>query len=376
MTDGQFLLLVFTLLYLYECLRWVPGRAVIWSLFGSATDPKAWRSGSPLQLFRTRGGAFALLPPVPPIAAHVMAASWPAVPHSQGLCVWDEATGVTSHIPWDDVHAAADEATLKVTAGHQVRCVHGWQAAEWAKLIQGWKTLPQEEREVQFLAKAATLLNREALLEAGRRVAKETRGLRWNGTVIFVWTLLVLPYTYWRFADTLPTLIAFAAVYVLMLWQAGCLWALSRREPRLKHGRWSHILGAAFYPPSSIRAADWVCVMRCPEVHPLASAFAWGSKESAEKLAAQIWRLARWPVGSFDQRPWSGPEVQALEAFFKTLELDLSSLAVAPDLPEGANRHCPRCLATYASTAETCPDCGGMPLIVRQTPSVEASAVA
>lgn len=56
MTDGQFLLLIFALLYLYECLRWVPGRAIVWKLFGRATEPGAWSRIAPLELFRTRWG--------------------------------------------------------------------------------------------------------------------------------------------------------------------------------------------------------------------------------------------------------------------------------------------------------------------------------
>ena len=375
MTDGQFLLLIFALLYLYECLRWVPGRAIVWRLFGRATAPGAWSRVAPLELFRTRGGAFVLLSPLPPVGAHLVTAAWPAVPHAQGLCLWDEVNGSASHIPWSEVNASAEEATLRVAPGRAVRCVHGWQAAEWARLIQSWKPLPQEERESQFLAKAATMLEEQLLRDAGVEVARATRSLRWNGTLLVLWALGILPYTYWRFGDTFPTLVAIGSLYFVMLCQAVTLWWISRRDPRLKYGRWSHILGAAFYPPSSIRAADWVCAMKSPEVHPLLAAFTLGQREAAEKLASHAWRHARWPVGSISERPWDGPEVQALRSFFAKVNLEVSRLETPPALPEGASKHCPRCLATYGDKAETCNDCGGMPLVKQEAEPEAAAAV-
>ena len=373
MTDGQLLLLVFTLFYLYECLRWVPGRAQIWTQQGGKKGSERWAGSSPLKLLRTRGGAFALLPPVPPLGAHLVTSSWPCAPHEAGLCVWHDESGAATHIPWDQVQPSADESTLILSPHHRVRCVHGWQAAEWTRLVQSWKDLPQAERDAGFQAKAREFLDAKTLSESARAAVDETRSLRWRGGIIFVWTFGVLPYAYWRFSDSLPTLVAILSLYLLMAWQSLSLARIVRRDPRLRLGKWSHILGAAFFPPTAIRVADWVCSVKTPEVHPLLAAFVLGDKDTAPPQATQVWRLARWPVGQFPHRPWDGPEVTALGTFLQGQGLSLESLAPAPaTLTQGAEQFCPRCLATFSGKAETCGDCGEMPLVPIASPAVAA----
>lgn len=363
MTDGQALLAGFIGLYLYECLRWVPVHAVIWTSTGAEDLRQGWRSRMPLRVFRTRGGALAILPPWQSSPVHIIAAPWPCVPHEQGLAVWEGETGGIVHIPWEDVEPVTEGKVVRFSSCVQVRCVHEGLAKEWAGLAARWKAEPQEAREQTFLGKAATMLDTAALKDATTGMLRATLSLRRTGEVLFAWTALFLPLIYWRFGDTLPSLLAAGGLCLLMALQACHLFRLSTREPRLREGRWGRVLAAAFYPPAAIRASDSVCSEIAPEVHPLQAAHLLGGEEETVRLAALHWRLARWPRGDFPSRPWHGPEVVAIEEFLHRIQLPQSALEQGPAGANGSVTYCPRCHASYSETTESCADCDGMPLV-------------
>src|SRR6187402_3212375 len=99
MSDGQLLLIALVAFTLYECLRWVPIRAWVFQALGG----EVWRGAQPWETLRTRGGAVAMLMPVPPLEPHVVTAAWPCAPHEGGLCVWHDESGAARHVPWDKV---------------------------------------------------------------------------------------------------------------------------------------------------------------------------------------------------------------------------------------------------------------------------------
>jgi hypothetical protein len=359
MSDGQLLFIVLVAFTLYECLRWVPIRAWVFQALGG----EQWRGAQPWETFRTRGGAVAMLMPVPPLEPHVVTAAWPCAPHEAGLCVWHDESGATQHVPWETVKPIAVGAVLHLTPEHRVRCIHAASAASWAAMVSEWMKQSQEQRAKSFMTRAAKMLDVQALTEAATALAKGTRWLRRIGGAIFFWCLLFLPAIYWRFSETWPSYAALGVLLVLMLVQAVLLARVARREPRLREGFVQHLLSVALFPPASMRAADWVCASRSPEAHPLAALKAWSKPEKLEAVAAKLWREARWPMGNFSERPWHGPEVDALEAFYKAHGLKPESYETSPVLPEGCTRWCPRCRTPYQDSAADCADCGGMELM-------------
>lgn len=358
MSDGQLLLIALGAFTLFECARWVPVRAWVFQAAGGGS----WRGAGPWELFRTRGGGIAMLMPVPPLEPHVVTAAWPCAPHEQGLCVWDDESGVARHVPWDQVRPHADGAALHFTTEHRVRCVHAASAKAWEELAKSWVAQPQDKRRESFLKRARTMLDEKPLIQSVDSLRKDTRWLRCIGGWIFFWCFLMLPVTYWRFADAWPMLAAIGVLFAMMLTQAVLLWRQVHRDPRLREGAAQHLLSAALFPPASMRAGDWICAVRPPEAHPLAAFKAWRTAEELEKVLAPAWREARWPLGDFPSRPWNGPEVEALTAFIETHGINRAALETPPSLPDGCARWCPRCHTTYQDSATECADCGGMKL--------------
>lgn len=358
MTDGQLVIVVLLAFLVYESLWWVPSRA--WLFQRGLTG--AWSGRRPWSLFGRKGGGIA---EVRGMGAHVVVATWPCVPHEHGLCFWEDERGPASHLPWDKVKAHAEGATLHLAPGHHVRCIHATSASAWAKLVTTWTTQSQAEREASFRERATAMLDATALAEVAESLHQLSRQLRFQGGIIFMWTFLVVPYTYWRYGDRPMTLVAVGLLFLSMLMQAFMLFRKVRRHEALRKDAFTHIMGSAMLPGTSIRAGSWVCAQLSPEAHPLAALLAWHGKDDSEFLtyAKRCLREARWPIGNFPARPWNGPEVEALRTFLAANEeIYPAHLDSPPPAQEGCTQWCPRCLAQYSDAAKECGDCSGIAL--------------
>lgn len=360
MTDGQLLYLAFTALYLFECVRWVPERCWI---FHARNNGTSWTHSKPWGFFRARGGAVALLNPLPPFEIHTRTATCPCVPHQQGLCVWDAEVKFAQHLPWETLKVQAEESVIHFTEKLHVRCLNAHDAKNCVGLIHDWKTQNEEERDQSFLKMARDKFEDKNLTEAVRHLQEQIRYHRLLSHAVFWTCFLFLPFSYWRFATTLPTFVVIGLLYLFMFSQAFLLWRRVRRDPALHPGAWPRILSAAFFPPSSIRVIDWLSEMKIPDSHPLTLLQKQSGSECFHQEAARFWRESRWPLGDFPYRPWDGPEVEALSIFLKSAGLKTQDLEVPPPLLTASTPYCPRCLITYAENAHECSDCTGISLM-------------
>jgi hypothetical protein len=358
MTDGQLVIVVLLVFLVYESLWWAPSRA--WLFQRGITG--SWRGRRPWSLFSRKGGGIC---EVRGQGAHVVAAAWPCVPHEHGLCFWEDERGLAIHLPWDKVKAHAEGAMLHLAQGHHVRCIHATSAAAWTKLVTSWTTQSQAEREASFREKAMAMLDVTALTEAAETLRQLSKRLRFQGGIILTWTFFVVPYAYWRYGDHVITLVAVGLLFFSMLTQAFMLYRMMRRHVALKKDAFTHIMGSAVLPGTSIRAGSWVCAQLSPEAHPLAALLAWHGMADSEFLtyAKRCLREARWPIGNFPSRPWNGPEVAALRTFLAANEeTNPTRLDSPPPAQEGCTQWCPRCLAQYSDASKECGDCSGIVL--------------
>lgn len=365
MTDGQVLYLAFVAFYLFECLRWVPARC--WIFYARGTQP-SWSHAKPWNLLRTRGGAVALLNPFPSFVMHTRAATWPCVPHEQGLCVWDDEVSFAQHLPWGSLTVRAEDAVIHFTEKLHVRCLHANEAKDWVDLICVWKTQSDKERRQSFLKLARTLFDDKNLIKATRSLRAKVRVHRLLSQGIFWGCFLLMPFAYWRFATNPPTFVVIGWIYLLMFAQAFFLWRRIRQDSVLRTGAWPRMLSTAFFPPASIRITDWLSEMKLPGIHPLALLHREDESELFHREAAKLWRESRWPIGNFPYRPWDGPEVEALAAFFKSTGLKVQDLETHPPVP-ATTPYCPRCLSTYTESTSECSDCIGISL-TRPSPPI------
>lgn len=355
MTDGQWLFTVFAALYLLECVRWLPGTAVV--LTGAGSFWQTRRPVAPIQLAQLKP---LLLPILPPQPLHLITLPWPLAPCDTGLEVCGTDDSRSAIIAWDELSPEVEGPQLHLCPTHRLRLPDEKLAAEWQQRLVAWKGMNDTARAQDFLKFARRTLDSEALTKTAARLSEQSRALRWLAASIFVWTFGVITGIYRWFGEGPEVLAAAAGLFVLLWAQAVVFWRAAKRgQPGLRHRFWK-TLAIAFLPQHAMRAADLLCRAEVTNAHPLASH---GLLEEAawRRLAVDFWKAARY---GFDR---SAPlQLQALETCFRHHGLDPAELEAAPVRESGSEAYCPRCLAQFRTAAAVCQDCGGITL--RQWP--------
>lgn len=354
MTDGQTLFAVFALLYLVECLRLMPSSA--WMAAGGRKS--GWGVLRPWSKLQVAGGSPLLLSAVPPMRAHAVALPWLFVPMEEGLRV-RLAQDVKTLVPWDTLAPRAEEATLHLDAATRVRMTSPAQAQAWAARLVEWQQMPPEKRRAAFLKHARASLDTREAAKAALESARQTRWLRMQATLLFVWCFGVISAVYHRFGDGLVVLGA-AAVLLVLQWAQCWLFLHATRtlRGRIPHRGW-RALGIAFLPQLAMRAADVVSLAQEAELpHPLAWRGLLEEKAWLE-AARKFWREARYVPGWPRQEDALPLEAEALQVFFKQ-----EGLAEADYDPPLASKlpTCPRCGSEFQKDVAVCKDCGGVAL--------------
>ena len=352
MTDGQWLFVLFALLYLAECLRLVPAGA--W-LFAS-TGLRGWlrRAFAPLDF---GGRRVLVLPVLPPLSAHAVLMPWRLLPCEDGLEVLDESGRPEEMIAWADLKPVVVDGALRFAAHHRVRFHHAELAEKAAVMLRKWSGLSSEARERDFEKLARATLDEKVLAAHLAESARLTRQLRGLAAVIFVLCFGIIPVIYRWFGDSVEVMWAAGLMLVMMWMQAVMFWRVAGRLDKTKvpHRFWK-TLAMLFLPQFGLRASDHIMEARPLEAHPLAT---WPSLPEAERL-----KLARqwWKTVCYSSAASSALQQRVLSTFWKQHGLDESLLEQIPERQPGSAAYCPRCQAQFREAAMLCQDCGGLPL--------------
>lgn len=377
MTDGQLLLLLFALIYLSDTMVWV-------SLSGYAVSSRwrsDWRLRSPSPRFEGLGGGLVTLQPFPPLGTVFVTEGWPFSVTQEGISPVSPEGPVPGIPPappkgsqcwkWEEIERiSVDRKRLLINGGSFARTSGETRARHLAALLRRLRSAGPTGREEAIHREVSRAFRSR---DATRRVAallKALRPLRINCCLLFVVSFLVLPPVYWWFGEGRPTWIALAMMWLLMvLCSVEYLLIHRRLYPGQVGERWQHFFLGLLLPHHGMRTLDALTRNFLVGYHPLAVAAALTGPEEFRRFAALRCRDARHPVplGSDTAPRWAG------EYLARHLRPALESLVISeagPDALRGclappeaeSPRYCPRCHIAYGSTAEACPDCGGIPL--------------
>ena len=178
-----------------------------------------------------------------------------------------------------------------------------------------------------------------------------------RGLLMWIIFFVLIPVTYY-FDPFDPRVLLLAGLgYLLLFWQTVRFFALHRRfYPERQEERLKHTLTMWCLPWHGMKAASHLVLrpkLPLPAIHFEALLL---SPEEFRKRARLAWRRARFSPEA------TGAERRDLEKFLESTGIDRSTLRTrTPTLEEG-QRYCPVCHTTFQSQAETCRDCGGIPL--------------
>ena len=353
------LYLIIVLIYLSDCVWWIPRNR--WLVSGRW--PEGVRAGFSGSLGNAQGG-FRFLFPLPGVSAAFELQEWP---FSLGKTLWT---------PWMPPALNANsrpkqESCLLAVEGSTVLDARGEEASsQLVTLLHSIYSAPEAERERRMEDAWRDSTDEDLIRARAAEAIKTAKSCRWMGGLQVVGMFGLAPLLVMRFGLSIGLLWAAAGVFSLALLNAVCFFRGHRvLYPQATHERWkaSVIMVVSF--PMSARSAD-LLTRRALLTFQAPAVVAALCEPEHNRIAMQQWyRDVQFPL-SFDEldgevrevvegyQAWRATQWEAwwegdARAEWRTLS--------SSDVQEG-RRVCPRCLIDFHPETKTCPDCPGVRL--------------
>ncbi|HZR15698.1 MAG TPA: hypothetical protein VFE51_00100 [Verrucomicrobiae bacterium] len=379
MTDLELLFLVLGIIYVWECGWWAKSGTVGFRTWLG----KRWQITMPSRLLGNQQGGVILAPPFPPLGTLLASHSFPLSISLDGVLAYvppsidparrgAQSGQFFSFEEIRSVEAAAKKVRINgkllLTAASPV------SAASLAAIIDRLRKLPATERRRAIEREIESSFDIKELKGRWNEFRSETRGLRLNANLLFLYLFAIIPLALWRFGLSfawpwlLAGLLACTLTIALRFHRAH-----KRFFPEAEDERFTHFIILLLSPASTVRARDLLTRPLLERFHPVAIAQVLGSAPAFEQLAAQFLRELRFPA--LPLCPRSEPIAQAterhsrefllraLEAFLKRNGCRPEKLLRPPLRSDPHSRsYCPRCHSQFTVLEGSCQDCGGITL--------------
>lgn len=358
MSDEQTLLAVIAVIYLADCLYWIPRNGLAFSKWIGAN----WKTRQGSALLGNPRGGFSLANPLPPLGIVTRSIGWTISISPEGACSFYAADIANSGRPpqvgaffsWPQINKIErDGRKIFVNGALFFIAVTEYSARRIAHEISVLVRKGRKEREScirNILADSLDSARARARIE---NFLSETRRLKILTNALFLFLFAICPLLVWRYGIVTAILPLAAGLYLQTSFIA---WEFRRAHKKIYPEDDEQIFKPCFTmflaAPSAIRARDILGRPLLEEFHPVVL---------APELKAWVARDLRNP-----RLPVASPEARETEEWFRAELLKLIGEAnqrnQSPSEPENV-AYCPRCLQQYTSHASVCADCGGLPLV-------------
>jgi hypothetical protein len=374
MSDGELFYLVFTLIYLSECVVWAGRRSVP---FVGAFVRRAKPQRASSNIGSAHAGAV-MLNPFPPLGRVYLSELFPLSLTVDGFSTQvGDAPNPGPHAPrirrqfrWDTMGLIGTEGRRIYIDGERAVDLGTTKEAEaMAAMLRTLRDLDDQEQRRQVIRRCLDRsLNTNQVRRRHRWLVSRTWALRVDCVMLFFLSFLVIPFAYWRFESAPPFWWALGVNWLLMIKISLGFFFLHRRlYPGQGSDRWQYFIISLFVLQFAMRANDAVSKPWLSGYHPLAIARAVTKKDRAEVFVAKVLRDLAHPLPLADTGDES-PDVfreqflwPAVQRFCQREAIDIAAIEAPPAAEEvepGCTRYCPRCRVQYDNSAERCADCG------------------
>jgi hypothetical protein len=378
MTERETLLAILVTLHVVEGAQWFQhGGLVLRRTFGGL-----FRRTPVGDLIGNSRGGIAFLGPLPPFGEVFSGSPWPCALSPDGVHFSQTENFPGAQVPVGSGRSFSWDELKKIRAEEKTLWIQGavcWRADNVHSPHQLANTLRELARTDPSSRPAAIERELRRRLDpdtVARSVADFRTRMVWMKRLVhalFGVLLLVAPVVVWRFG-WLPALWFLVPALYLLTGSIGELLRRNHRRlyPEARDERFKLTLLGGLAPLVSIRAVALLSRPLVGSFHPLALAFAL-DPESAPALARGYWRDLKHP-----RRPnapletstrriveWHRrKQVEQIAALLNVRGVAVADLEAPPPRSDPAHRrYCPRCEAQFIESAETCAECGGMPLV-------------
>ena len=369
MSELQILYAAFVVLYLLQCVVWIPQDSPAFRpafLGGWIQAGEGFR----LAAQRIRGVAGNPLPPLIGVAVcqPTLVAVSPAgvAPARGGTQMFASFAGMEGVTAVTKSVCIGDDKLLKAGSEGDAKRLAAW--------LEKLRTMPEKKRGFAIETRLGDSLDFTQASARYVEFERATQFLGWACTALFAYLFLFLPLIIDAIGLARMWMVLAAALVLLM---AFIHWQFVRVHKRLRpedgDARWTALFTMLLYPVAAIRAKDAVLHDLFAEFHPLAAARVLCEPEEFRRVAARTLREITYPLpasAAASDEPgvqceswFRERQLAAIHRFLKDAELKPEELLAAP-APNSAQSvsYCPRCCQQYAVPPGVCADCGGIPL--------------
>lgn len=378
MTDIYVLVLILGLFYLHDCSLWLERDSV--AFFPGWTG--GWRPERPHPLLSRSTKGLLLSFRLPPLRPVYLCHPWRTALSPTHACptrpsgTGEEPSPHPARLAWPYeaiTSVSVAEDTVTVNGQPFMACDDPSRAMALAWLLRQVAALPPAARPKAILASLVGSLDLDRLRSDLGTLSETSASLRFLCNALFLYLFLVAPglLAFLGFSHLWPALLAALVVLVAMI---GVTFRNihARLWPEEQGVRRNALCRIAFYPPTAIRAHDYLAHRACAEYHPLAVAFVLCAPSVFDRFARQCVRELHHPLASTA----TDPAVAAAEEWFRSAQEEAIRLSLRawgldadaylqppPRTGTGSLAFCPRCDTEYAVAGGACADCPGIALV-------------
>jgi hypothetical protein len=383
MSEGQSLLAILALLYISDCIWWLPRQVLL--LTGMRAG--RWRFKSCGTMLGRQQGAPAMLPLLPlPRLTMLQAQTWDVAFSAtrfsaNSSLAWNTQgrrvqKGTTMNVGDDmaPIRSAGDTVKIGDAAWHT--CTTPAHADEITTLLGAIQSAAPHERDDVIASAWKAHVDVDAARARLAEVRQAALAPQIFGMLQCVAMFVVAPLAASRFGMAF-TIIPLGLVILSCVAINAIVYGIAHRRlhPEAKSHRRSHTAVILLSWPMAARAADDVMRHACHAFHPIAIALATESRDLAQSLGDQLLRDLHHPT-AMNEIPEDARET--VEAHNRNHATHILAVMTAHQLdpdrwkaaPEGAAEdlaYCPRCLSQYTRPTGDCSDCPGVALTSKQT---------
>jgi hypothetical protein len=391
MTELQLLLLIFTLIYLWECVCWTNrGSVAFLTWFG-----RRWRTAHPASLVGNQSGGFVFAHPLPPLGTILVGNQYPLSISPDAVLAYVAPSVNPGSRPTQSAKLFKFEDIRKVECLGKKVHINGelllkvgsvTYASYITQQLDDLTKLSAPKREAALKEMARERFDTKAITERWEAFRKEIPNVRILTNWLFTYLFIFTPILIWRlgFHMVWPTLLA-----GLLCFTIATAFFFRRIHktfyPKAEDDRFTHFLTILLSPATTIRAHDTLSRPLLEHFHPLAIAKFFCAEDEFRSFAGTILRDIRHPA--LPLCPRNEPLAieaesfgrslleKTVEEFLKKNNVSIKKLLQPPEPADSTCvSYCPRCLAQFTTVDGKCDDCGGLLLTPFSTVSDKQSS--
>jgi hypothetical protein len=378
MSDEQTLLAVIAVIYLADCLFWIPHNGLGFTHWLG----KVWNIRGPSTILGNDRGALGLANPLPPLGIATRGIGWPISISERGIFSYTSAainpsgrlTQKAAFWEWSRIEKIErDDKKILINGEHFAKGVTEYAARWIASEIARLHKLSEKKRPAEIESLIARTCDPAEVTRRVQQFAKETWLLKYVANWLFVFLFGACPYLVWKVGMVASIWSMVAGIYAQTLLIALLFWRLHRKiYPADSAQIFKPFLTMLLAAPSAIRAQDILGRPLLESFHPLAIAKALCTPKQFEELAAPVFRDLHFPrlpiVPAHANEAATNCESAFREMVIQSLRrkasVDDAKFLRAPEKTETVHTSfCPRCQQQFTDAGTTCPDCGGRPRV-------------